>query len=318
MPRKCLTSDPPKSVSSLSEKGLIAKVCACFAPCLDPSPRGPGDDCAVIFPESFGGRIVSTSDAVILGRHFGASDPGRLVGRKAMNRNISDVASMGGTPRYAMTSAIMGPDVSLEWLEDFCLGMRDAAAKYGVKFIGGDIARGPSGFFSMHVCLLGDAKRPLLRSGAAAGDSVYVTGPLGGSFESGRHLDFEPRVGEGLFLAGRDEVSACTDISDGLAFDLKNMLAPGLCAELCAASVPVAGVPGNTLAKALSDGEDYELLFAAAPSDGFLREYSERFGRPPFEVGKIKTAPEPKAAGAVFINENGESRVLNLAGYSHF
>jgi thiamine-monophosphate kinase len=318
MSPKCLTSDFSESVSALSEKELIKKICACFAPQIDKAPFGPGDDCAVIAPSEFKGKIVSTCDAVILDTHFDENTDPHLAGKKAMNRNISDIASMGGVPKFVMTSAIIGSNVSLAWLEDFSRGMRDAAKKYGVKFIGGDVAKGGDGFFSMHVNLLGDSENPILRTGANAGDILYVTGPLGCSFESGKHLDFEPRVCEGLFLAGFAGIGACTDLSDGLASDLKNIIPANCIAELNAEKIPLANFAGNTLQKALSDGEDYELLFTAPVDSNIAQKFFEKFGTNIFEIGKIKTAPNPNTETAIFINENGKISELQNSGYSHF
>lgn len=317
MPAKCLTSEFCKSVASLSEKELISRICARFVPRVLPAPMGPGDDCAVIDPSIFKGKMLSTSDAVILGRHFDFNTPGYDAGMKAMNRNVSDIASMGGEPIYAMTSAILGSDVSLEWLDDFCTGMRDAAAEWGIKFIGGDLARVDKGFFSMHMTLLGNALRPLLRSGAKMGDHIFVTGPLGASYESGRHLHFKPRVKEGLFLASCGQISACTDLSDGLASDLRNIIPQGACAEIYSDRIPIYPNQANSLKKALVDGEDYELLFTASDCE-FLDDYVSCFGNEASYIGEIKIAPNPSACGAIYLCDKNSKTILNLQGFSHF
>lgn len=311
------TNNRDISVSSLGEKALIARICGNYASQLSLYPEGPGDDCAVIDSKNFEGKILSTCDAVILDRHFSAEMSAYLVGKKAMNRNVSDIASMGGMPLYAMTSAILSPKLSLSWLDEFCAGLQDAAKKWNIKFIGGDLARGGDYAFSMHISLLGRALHPLLRKGAKSGDSIFVTGPLGASFESGKHLNFTPRINEGLFLSSRQEVSACTDLSDGLASDIQNLLSGNLIAEIEKEKVLLADFPNNSFEKALTDGEDYELLFTANASGDFLSAYEKAFGQRPISLGQIKTAPQIYGS-AVFVNDGKNITPLNLEGYSHF
>ena len=192
-------------LSMVGEKALIARICAAFGASAPKAPFGPGDDCALIRAEELGGGdMLATSDAVILGRHFDASTDPRLAGRKLVNRNASDIAAMGGSPAFALASGIVSGDLSLGWLDEFCAGVSEAAEKLGIKIVGGDVARAEGRFFSMHMSLLGTApERTLLRSGARIGDALYVTGELGLSFESGRHLDFEPRIAEGEFSRRR-------------------------------------------------------------------------------------------------------------------
>ena len=313
----CFTEDESKSVASLGEGGLIRRFCSNLAPLVPPSPFGSGDDCAVIGSGLFSGNILATCDPVILGRHFAPDTPARLAGKKLLNRNISDIAAMGGKPKFALSSCIISPKTSLEWLDLFCAGLKEAAEIFGVKFVGGDVARGPSDFFSACVTLLGEAETVLLRSGAKVGDKIFVTGALGASFESGRHLDFSPKVAEGLFLAKSACATSCTDISDGLASDLRDILNSAISAKIKADSIPVFDFPGNNLEKALCDGEDYELLFtldSGAEKADFLSAFKRKLGYLPVEIGEIV----PRSDSEILMETGGALRAFEAGGFSHF
>lgn len=274
--------DEKKSVAALGEKELIARICSRFGNAMPPAPFGGGDDCALIKKSSLKKNIYATSDAVIFGRHFDSSTSARAAGEKLVKRNISDIAAMGARPFSALTSSIFSKNLSLDWLDEFCEGVGRCAQAYGINLIGGDIASVPNDFFSTHMTLLGHSdSAPLLRTGARAGDKIFVTGELGLSFESGHHLSFLPRLQEGNFLAGRSEVSSCTDVSDGVASDLKNLIPQNSCALLLEDSLPRRSYCGKPafLREAMCDGEDYELLFTVRgdPSelcDLFLSNYA--------------------------------------------
>lgn len=310
-------------LSSLGEKALIARICADFGASAPKAPFGPGDDCALIRAEELGGGdMLATSDAVILGRHFDASTDPRLAGRKLVNRNASDIAAMGGRPAFALASGIVSAELSLGWLDGFCAGASEAAEKLGVKIVGGDVASVGGRFFSMHMSLLGTApERTLLRSGARIGDALYVTGGLGLSFESGRHLDFEPRIAEGEFLAQTWGVGACIDLSDGLASDVKNIIPRGACAEVFEDSVPRRSFGGKTatLREALCGGEDYELLFAYRGDCGeFERAWAESLETPLSRIGRISApASASEAGGLVVVRSGGGREIFRGSGFDH-
>ena len=332
--------DASKSAWREGEKALIARACRQFGACVPPSPFGPGDDCALLGRGAFLQNVFATSDAVIFGRHFDADAPPRRVGEKLVKRNASDIAAMGAAPKFALLCAICSKDVSADWLDEFCRGAGQCAESLGIKIVGGDMASVPERFFSAHMTLLGDSDFPaLLREGARAGDKICVTGALGFSRESGRHLDFEPRIAEGGFLArrscalsrGTEGASACTDISDGVAADLKNLLSPETCALLYSERIPRAEFGGlrASLERALCDGEDYELLFAWRGEFGPLeREWRRNFECEICEIGKIFDASEfarrfgiPDArqcAGEIFVSENGRPPAkFSRGGFSH-
>lgn len=313
----CFTENFSDSVASLTEKQLIGRFCKNLSPFIPQSPLGSGDDCAVIDTKFFRGKILSTSDAVILGRHFLPETPANLAGKKLLNRNISDIASMGGIPKFAMSSTIISPKISLKWLDLFCEGLKEAASEYNIQFIGGDVARGEDDFFSMHITLLGDCIKPMLRIGAKIGDKIFVTGALGASFESGKHLNFRPRVKEGIFLSKTNLVSSCTDISDGIASDLSDILNPKISALLYEKDIPVFNFNSNNLQKALCDGEDYELLFTlnsnACEAD-FIKNYELELGCKPIKIGEIVSRKDFE----ILIDFDGVQKPISAKGFSHF
>ena len=315
------------TVSRLGEKKLIARVCSALGKSCPPPPCGSGDDCALTPRSSLAKNIYTTVDSVVYGRHFDDSSPANLVGEKILKRNISDIASMGARPRSAVCAAVMSANVSVEWLDSFMKGLACAAERYGVQIIGGDIAdAGIDNFFAMSLTLSGDSDLPpLLRLGARAGDVLYTTGALGFSFESSRHLTFEPRVEQGVWLARRNAecgcVSSCTDISDGIACDISNVLAADSKAVLD--FVPMRSFGGRTsLEKALCDGEDYELLFsvrAACASEikDFECAYAKKFGAPPIRIGRV----EPRKCGEAPLwikSPDGSLAPFSKGGFEHF
>lgn len=217
-----------------------------------------GDDCAVLRI----GRedVLFKTDSVIEAVHFRARDPLAWVGHKALARPLSDVAAMGGVPLAAVAAMMMPRSVTMRQAREIYRGME----RLGVPVVGGDIAT-HRGNLAISVSVLGEMRgaKPVLRSGARAGDALVVTGTrLGGSLASGRHLRFTPRLREGRLLATRLRAHAMIDISDGLVRDL---------AHVCEASGVGAAIVRMTRA-ALYDGEDYELLAALAPADAVRAE----------------------------------------------
>ncbi len=225
------------------------------------SPFGIGDDCAVL-PATRGRQLI-TVDPVIYGRHFDDSVPPEAVGAKLLKRNLSDIAAMGGRPLAAVLAITLDASVNARWLERFYRGLAAAARTYRVAIVGGDVAEG-RGTVAASLTLLGTSTGPriLTRNGARAGDWIYVTGRLGHSRPSGHHYNFTPRLAEGAWLARRAAVRAMMDVSDGVAKDLHALTPPGTIPALEAAAIPRRA--GATIRAALTDGEDYELLFVLA------------------------------------------------------
>lgn len=283
------TPAPAASVAALGERRLIGEIRRWLG---DASPRAPfgiGDDCAVV--PSRGRTMLITTDPVIHGKHFDDSVPARAVGAKLLKRNLSDIAAMGGRPVAAVLSLALAPETSTAWLRQFYQGIATEARRFRVRIVGGDITQGPAGFFGAFLTLHGEAGGPRLatRTGARAGDFLYVTGRLGGSL-LGHHHRFTPRLAEGAWLARRPELRAMMDLSDGLAKDLGSLTTAGLAPALDAAAIPVSAAARtlarrsgrSALAHALGDGEDYELLIVVrgdASTARLERAWAARFPR---------------------------------------
>lgn len=267
------------SVTAFGEARLITAIRRWLGAASPRAPFGIGDDCAVL-PAARGPQLI-TVDPVIFGRHFDAAVPPRAVGAKLLKRNLSDLAAMGGCPSAAVLALTLDPHTSLAWLEQFYRGLAACARRYRVPIVGGDLAQA-DGVLAASLTLLGAAAGPrvVTRTGARIGDSIYVTGVLGRSLASGHHFAFHPRLAEGAWLAGRPEVRAMMDVSDGLAKDLGALTPPHAKPALEPDALPLRR--GADLRAALTDGEDYELVFAlAAHTDAvaFARAWHRRFPR---------------------------------------
>lgn len=236
----------------------------------------PGDDMAMVALDG-SDRVLIAADSAVEGRHAPAGCDPYLIGRKAMLRNLSDVAAMGGVrPLATVACAILprGIDESRAWR--LAEGLRETAAAWGAPLVGGDIATMPAALERAPIVAsvtilavpLGPAARIATRADARAGDGVYVTGTIGGAWDAatglGRHLEFTPRiaVGQALATALGSRLGAMIDISDGLGRDLGHIAGLSAVAlEIDLSQVPVAaGVAPRT---AIAQGEDYELAFTA-------------------------------------------------------
>ena len=267
------------SVAALGEEKLIAAIRRWLGTASPRAPFGIGDDCAVL-PPSRGPQLI-TVDPVIFGRHFDASIPPRAVGAKLLKRNLSDLAAMGGHPTAAVLALTLDSRTRLSWLEDFYRGLATCARRYRVPIVGGDVAQA-DGVLAASLTLLGAATGPrvVTRTGAGIGDALYVTGALGGSLSSGHHFKFTPRLTEGAWLARQPDVRAMMDVSDGLAKDLRALTPAGAAPALDASALPLRR--GADIRAALTDGEDYELVFALAAGANpiaFERAWRRAFAR---------------------------------------
>lgn len=238
---------------------------------------GPGDDCAVVLPPSRGEHLLLKTDTVVEGVHFTNETAPRLVGRKAMARVISDFAAMAATPRHALITLIAPPQTPVKRVMNVYAGLRSMAELHGVNIVGGETSRGDQLIITVSMSGTAPVKTWLARNQAKAGDTLWVTGQLGGSIR-GKHLRFNPRLAEAHWLANNLPVTGMMDLSDGLAKDLPRLAAScGLGYKLAVADVPKTR--GCNLAQALGDGEDYELLFALsskAPCD-FTSAWKQAF-----------------------------------------
>ena len=239
------------------------KLLKAFLPTLEGDcaiPVGPGDDCAGVLPTP-GKMLLCAADQVIEKVHFLPDTPPEAAGAKLMNRNLSDIAAMGGVPRWALLT-LAGNGHSEAWNLAFLRGAADAGKPSHTRVVGGDLAGLPAPGVVATLTILGevDPDCAVRRSGAKVGDRLFVTGRLGGSFPSGRHLHFTPRLAEGRFLGEGRFASAMLDVSDGLLLDASRLAsASRIGLRLRLDQIPVN--PDSDLAGALGDGEDYELLF---------------------------------------------------------
>lgn len=251
--------------------------------------KAVGDDCAVL-PLDAHYDLILTTDPLISGVHFTPDTPPEQIGWKAAARVLSDFAAMGADPQYLLINLVAPPEQDFQTLEKIYDGVSKVRKLFNVDLVGGDLAQGPT--LELHVFGVGRVPKgkALLRSAARPGDILYVTGPLGNSFASGKHLTFMPRVKEGKWLRQSGFVRAMMDISDGLATDLRHILkASNVGSMLDGSLIPCNG----TLEQALYDGEDFELLFTvrAEDADTFDFQCLETLEQSFPTIGKITDQP---------------------------
>jgi thiamine-monophosphate kinase len=287
---------------------------------------GPGDDCAVLdlgIPERL---LLFKTDAVVQGIHFTSTTPPEKVGHKALGRCLSDVAAMAGTPSAVLVTLGLPASFDPQYLDGLYAGMAALARRHEVAVAGGETTTNPERLL-VSISLLGWVPRgkTLRRSGAEAGDAIFVTGELGGSL-AGKHLEFEPRLAEARWLADHFSIHAMIDLSDGLAGDLPHLLkASGVGAELLASAIPISREARRTakaatsakpaLLAALTDGEDFELLFTLPSRDAvpLLDAWKGQFPSVPVScIGRITSAE------GVTIRDQYGTRPLTAHGYEHF
>lgn len=311
---------PAKSLAAVGEVRAIARLARRLAARRD-VVTGIGDDCAVVrLDPAAGPDLLLTSDPVIEGVHFSPGTPFQAVGHKAVGRVLSDIAAMGGEPRWALLDVVARPDMDVAALDALYRGASALARAFNLSIVGGDLARGSR--FEVHAFAAGVAPRgaAILRSGARPGDILMVTGALGGS-RSGRHLRFLPRVREGRFL--RRWATAMIDLSDGLATDLRHLLdQSGVGARLEAAAIPVSAAARrlrdrrSPLDHALRDGEDFELLFTVPSRKrrAFLAAWRKAFDLSCTSIGIITRATRRLEC----VGRDGRLRLLHEKGFEHF
>lgn len=295
-----------------------------------PSPQseyvGIGDDCAIL-DWSNKGRLLVTSDMLVEKSCFTVEGELSLqrIGRKAIAVNLSDAAAMGGRPLYALVSLGIPRGYSLQMVQALYEGMITMADLYQTKIVGGDtnVVEGP---LTISVTLMADSesRKPIRRSGAGMGDHVFVTGPLGGSI-LGKHLDFLPRVKEGIWLSETFQITSMIDLSDGLLLDLHRICtASHLGARLFLDHIPISSAAAKAegdktpLERALSDGEDFELLFTC---NSQTVEQLKKIAPPAnfasgFRLHNIGTMI-PKSLGIRGVSANGREEALEVRGFVH-
>jgi thiamine-monophosphate kinase len=283
-----------------------------------PLIAGIGDDCAIYRPRGSADDLLFTTDLFVEGVHFlRETHKPTDVARKALVRSLSDIASMGGSPRFCLASVCLPAWASDRWIDEFFAELTAASARYQVILAGGDLARGAT--FSCDVTLCGAVPRgtALLRAGARPGHEIYVSGTLGGSaagLAAGRgkawkrHLNPEPRLALGQFLREKLRATAAIDISDGLSLDLQRVcFASGIAAEI---TMPprfaVSSKVHATDEQALHGGEEYELLFFVRNGTGVPVDFE---GLPLTRIGLAVTGP----AGSLWL----DGKPLEVRGFDH-
>jgi thiamine-monophosphate kinase len=280
-------------------------------------PLGIGDDAAVMRLPGSGEALVAV-DMLMEGTDFTFPPAtAALAGRKSLAVNLSDIAAMAGRPLAAFAALSLPRSRGPAFADELLTGILELAEEFDVALAGGDtnIWDGP---LVACVTVVGEptGRGPVTRSGARPGDWIFVTGRLGGSL-AGHHLTFIPRVVEAQRLHQAVNLHAMIDLSDGLASDLRHILtASGVGAVLMRERIPLSDAvqvaSDEPLARALADGEDFELLFTVAPDDG-----RQLIDAPPIEcplthIGEVRAEP-----GCELIDANGRRETLSPAGWQH-
>jgi len=287
---------------------------------------GPGDDCAVLdfgLPDRL---FLFKTDAIVEGIHFTREAAPENIGHKALARCLSDIAAMAGTPSAAVITLALPQDFDPAFVSAIYDGINNLARRYEVAIVGGETTTNPERML-ISVAMIGTVRRgkAVLRSGAEAGDAIFVTGELGGSL-AGRHLEAEPRLSEARWLAENFKIHAMLDLSDGLAGDLRHVLKVSrVGAELLSGAIPISrearlvskneSSARTPLLAALTDGEDFELLFTVASRDAvpLLDAWKKQFSELKLTcIGKI-TAGE-----GITLRDKDGVRPLTAHGYVHF
>jgi len=299
------------TLSDLGEDAVVRRLTALLPLAARSVTIGPGDDCAAVAIPGSSDFELLKADSVVEGVHFGAADDMQRVGWKALCRAISDIAAMGGIPVHALVTLAAMPTTPWHRLQGLYEGLAKAAAAYDVSIVGGETGK-TSGPMVCTIFLTGRVAVAdcVTRSGGRPGDVLFVTGRLGGSLASGRHLDFKPRLQEGCWLAAHHFPSAMMDLSDGLAAD-----APRLAfASQCGVTLNPDAVPVNvgcSQTQAFCEGEDFELLLAVAPEkvDALNAGWKNAFPEVPLTAVGLLTGPE---------NGCTPSEIFKKGGYDHF
>ena len=264
----------------------------------EPVRLGIGDDAASLRPASDRDTLVAI-DMLMEGVHFTfPSAAPAQAGRKGLAVNLSDIAAMGGRATAAFVSVALPNERGMEFAKEVHRGLIALAEEFEVVLAGGD-TNSWNGPLVISVTVVGEPLklRPICRQGAVPGDWLFVTGALGGSLPSGRHLTFTPRLREVQTLSQMVDLHAMIDVSDGLAADLHHLLrASAVGAILDADSIPLTTTAQNlqdgrsSLLHGLSDGEDFELLFAVSPADGRLLMSQWQHETPVTKIGEVTSA----------------------------
>jgi len=274
--------------------------------------KGIGDDAAVL-KYTKDKYLLFTTDMLVEDRHFYKSDKAELVGGKAISCNISDIAAMGGVPRFAVISAGLPGSLDLKYADGLYKGIKKAADRFGIDLVGGDTVGSKK--IVINVALTGEVEKKnlTLRSGAREGDAIFITGNIGGSLKL-KHLNFTPRLKEARFLVKNFKINSMIDVSDGLLADLGHILKESnKGAILYEKKVPVSKNALN-FNSAVRDGEDFELVFTLSESSAVRLKKFWPFKTKISEIGRICSSRK----GFFLVRKNGKSEKIKPTGFTHF
>jgi thiamine-monophosphate kinase len=323
-------------------RGEFELIAAHFAPLAAgfPGAFGLRDDTASLSPPA-GQDLVLTTDALVAGVHFLPDDPPDLIARKTLRVNLSDLAAKGARPLGYLLDAVFGPAIDDDWIAAFASGLAADQAEFGVSLLGGDTAATP-GPTTLAITAIGTvaAGRMIRRSGAEPGDDIYVSGTIGDAALGLRVLDGrlpglneaaaehlvgryrlpQPRVALGPRLIGL--ASAAIDVSDGLVADLGHVAETSRCgAAIEAPRVPLSAAAAEALrgdagllAVMLGGGDDYEILFTAAPAAAdALGRLAQELAVPLTRIGRVVVGE-----GVQVVDAEGRPIAVARAGWQHF
>lgn len=331
-------------IKEIGESGLIQRIADKYRSSHPTVISGIGEDAAAL-KISDHHIILATCDLLVEGIHFNLryTDSYRL-GKKSLAVNLSDIAAMGGTPRFFLVSLAIPPHITVEFIDDLYRGLMEMAGEFSTRLVGGDTNASPDKLV-IDITLLGEAnpEHLLQRTGTQEGDSIFVTGTLGdsalGFFELERdnhlnrplpvnpltlkHISPYPRIKEGKAIAENHLASAMIDISDGLLADLKQILILNkVGATVFTSQIPLSEEfkqfqteqEQNKLDFALTGGEDYELLFTSSPiNEKDLYQLSQKLNVPISKIGTIN------ASGKLLVlDQNQKPYHIHNQGYDHF
>jgi thiamine-monophosphate kinase len=250
---------------------------------------GAGDDCAVVKTPLGGNFLVLKTDCIVEGVHFLAEANPLDIGWKAMMRPLSDFAAASAVPQFAMITLITSAQTEVKWVKRLYRGLRRAAKRFKVSIVGGETSNTP-GPIAISVSVVGFVERYrwVTRRGGKDGDDLFVTGRLGGA-TTRKHLQFVPRIAESRWLTKNFSVHAMIDLSDGLGVDLPRLAR----ASKVGFKIEMENLPltrGAKVDNAISEGEDYELLFAISPrqSRRLQKEWHKKFPKLPLtRIGSL-------------------------------
>lgn len=275
---------------------------------------GVGDDAAVL-EYSKKEYLLLTCDMLVENIHFLRKAEPCDVGWKAVCCSVSDIAAMGGEPKWLVISIGLPKNLKAEYIDGIYAGVKKAASRFNVNIAGGDTVSSEK--LVIDVAMTGAVKKTnlVLRSGAKLGDAIFVTGSLGNAIKSGKHLKFTPRLKESQILVNNFKINSMMDISDGLSGDLQHILEMSKTGAIIYEKyIPKA--KGATLGSALSEGEDFELLFTASKKEAsrIMAGFPRISGTKLTCVGEIIKP----TFGLVLIDKDKKPVSIRPAGYDHF